>query len=147
MWRCVCFSALLPAIWIAAGCQSARYVSKGPDEGTVAMTADTPANRRAAEKLMTAHFPGGYDVVYEYEEPIGETTRRVTNAAGRMGPPAGVQPAGAYQTVPYGPGVGRRRSRIETVDKTEWRIRYRRKGAVASSPEGGTSIADILPRM
>ena len=137
---------LLPAILFAVGCQtSPRYVSKGPDEGTIAIPADTPANRRAAEKLMAAHFPNGYDVVYEYEERVGETTRRVPDASGQMGPPAGVQPAGAYQAVPYGQGVGRRRTRLETVDKTEWRIRYRRKGAVPSSPEGGTSIADILP--
>jgi len=138
--------ALLAAVGVLAGCQSApRYVSKGADDGIVSMSADTPANRRAAEKLMAAHFPAGYDVVYEYEERVGETTRRVPGPQGQVGPAVGVQPAGAYEAAPYSPGIGRPRNRFENVDKTEWRIRYRRKGSPATAPDGGTSIADILP--
>jgi hypothetical protein len=136
--------ALMASVCVAAGCQSSpRYVSRGPDEGIVAIPADTAPNRRTAEKLMSAHFPNGYDVVYEYEERVGETTRRVPDAPGQ--PPAAVQQA-AYQAVPPAPGIRRPRTRLETVDKTEWRIRYRRKGAPAVAPRGGTSISHILPQ-
>jgi hypothetical protein len=145
MWRRVWFSAFLPAICFTVGCQSSpRYVSQGQDEGIIAMPDDTPANRRAAERLMAAHFPGGYDVVYEYEEKIGESSRRVSNPQG--GPPTAIQPVGGYQPGQLNPGIRRPRTRLETVDKTEWRIRYRRKGAPATAPAGGTSIANVLPQ-
>ena len=53
------------------GCRTlpqAHYVSQAYDHGVVGFPKDTPENRKKAEALMTAHFPEGYEVLWEGEE-------------------------------------------------------------------------------
>lgn len=155
------------AIWLpvvaallAGGCAKARYVSKGPNEGIIAMPNDTPRLRKQAEKLMAAHFPEGYEIVYEYEEKVGSVTHedRQSNVS-RQSPSLtllaassnGGKSNGAGQVAGFGtgyfPGSTNRRTHATTTvtDKTEWRIRYRRKRPAAQRTGGEQSISHIPP--
>ncbi len=138
-----------------AGCESARYVSKNADEGIIALPSDNERNRKKAERMMAAHFPDGYEIVHEYEEKIGSTTygKKQTNTtpnaylAGYVDGNQGANGKGRAVRPSYAETMLTRskhtHSQSTTLDKTEWRIRYRRKRP-ATKPRGAeTSIADI----
>lgn len=140
-----------------AGCETARYVSKNANEGIIAMSADTEKNRKKAERMMAAHFPDGYEIVHEYEEKVGSTTyENVRTDSGPNSYLAGYVDAKREEKGPvtearpwYGAAMlGRsRHTRAETttLDKTEWRIRYRRKQSPVKQAGAEQSIADIPP--
>lgn len=147
---------VLTALWCAGGCAKARYVHKGPDEGVVAMPKDSPRVRKQAEELMAGHFPDGYEVVFEYEEKVGESIRE--NAQTDVGPSPSFmlfsaskdreRSSGVFQAAGVVPGPGGRRTTTSTTtvtDKTEWRIRYRRKRPPGSTG-GEQSISHIPPK-
>ncbi|MGE3852778.1 MAG: hypothetical protein AB7K09_13630 [Planctomycetota bacterium] len=57
-----------------AGCVQARWVERTGDEGTVALAYNDESHRQEAYKMALAAWPGGYDIVWEKEVPIGTTT-------------------------------------------------------------------------
>ena len=135
---------LLGMILIFSGCASARYVTKGEMEGVVAMPSDTARNREKAEELMAQHFPEGYEIVFEEEAAIGSVTHVHKNSHGDD-----IQLAGGLQNfdnedfgrvTPRLPGLTHRTSHSDitmtTQDKTEWRIRYRKKRPNLLTPPG-----------
>lgn len=168
------FAILLLAL--LAGCQSARYVSKGPDEGVIALPADTPRHRQRAEELMAAHFPAGYEIVFEEEVKVGSVTRHQasTHYHERVEPDkyelsafdemqhAAVMDAFHSSARPPVPPVvvhpstrttagAHSQGTTTTRNQTEWRIRYRRKRAEdadrGSPSRAGQSISDFpVPR-
>lgn len=129
-------------LWMVAfaGCHSARYVEKGPDEGIVAIPVDNDGNRKKAEELMSRHFPGGYEIVFEEEVTTGSVTRHHNHSnSHQSGAKAKIQQAGHEQVLKINPQHSSTHGHASsiTTDKTEWRIRYRRKrGAPRHSGPG-----------
>ncbi|WP_166831330.1 hypothetical protein [Thalassoroseus pseudoceratinae] len=126
---------LLGMLVLFSGCASARYVTKGEMEGVVAMPSDTDRNREKAEELMAQHFPEGYEIVFEEEAAVGSVTHVHKNSHGDD-----IHLAGGLQNydhddfasvTPRLPGLTHRTAHSDitmtTRDKTEWRIRYRKK--------------------
>lgn len=147
-------AALFVAALAVPGCQmtNARYVSKGPDTGEIALGSDTPANREQAHKLMAAHFPGGYEIVWEREKVVGQTVQEHVHQHNRT-PMAGLLAANAHDKHKKQPNasfgfIGMQRSTQDTHvttsthDKSEWRIQYRRKGSPLTQV-GGSSIGHL----
>lgn len=137
---------------VVAGCQipNARYVSKGPNTGEVAMPTDTPANRERARKLMSAHFPDGYEIVWESEKVVGETVRENVHTHNRFpgaGMVAGHSRGKKHKHTSFGfvgvqPALQNTHRTTSSVDQTEWRIQYRRRRGRLSQP-GGSSIGHL----
>ena len=104
------FVALLGTL---SGCASARFVSKSPDCGVVAIPCDSNRwptyNRDKAEALIRSQCPDGYEVVHEEEAVIGSVSHTSVNDNGS------IHTAGSTSGT------------IDTTQKTEWRIHYRRK--------------------
>lgn len=127
---------------LSYGCASARYVTKGPNEGLVAMPCDNEANRRKAKELMANHFPDGYEIVFEEEAPIGTVTHvhKETRDDGIELASFGQDPESEdYAALKVNlPGMSHRRTdtTYTTEDKTEWRIHYRRKPSYLHTPSG-----------
>lgn len=109
------------------GCQTARYVRKDGGYGEVAIPADSNSwpyyNRDQAKKLMADHFPEGYEVEKEEEAVIGQKTDYSENGAG------GIAPVRIGRGMNIGVGIGNKSGTATTTNKTEWRLRYRRKGS------------------
>lgn len=140
-----CFAAAL----MLSGCQTtgARYVSKGPETGEVALKADTPAYREEAHKLMAAHFPEGYEIVWESEKVVGQTVREnvhtnkhvptsamlAARAGGGKNPDVALGLLGGLS-----PSSRNTFRTTSTFDQREWRIQYRRKGSGKANPDGAS---------
>ena len=127
---------------VCCGCASARYVSKGPNEGVVAIPCDNQTNRRKAEELMANHFPSGYEVIFEEETPVGTVThvQKKTQDEGIalmsfQPDPDSEHQAGLKLNLP---GATHRHTHATytTEDKTEWRIHYRKKYPYLATPPG-----------
>jgi hypothetical protein len=133
-----CFSLLLLG---QVGCQTARYVRKDGAFGEVAIPSDSNSwpfyNRDQAKKLMAEHFPEGYEVEKEEEAVIGQKTDYSENGTG-----AGV-PIRLGRGVGLGVGIGNKSGTATTVNKTEWRFKYRRKGAQHSVNSGPEEIPGL----
>jgi len=121
MFRLAIFSILLTTC-VMTGCQSARHISKDGETGVIAIPSNQSGwpfkYREGAEKLMTEHFPAGYEIVKEEEVVVGQTTNwsedhRTTRDEDDDWP-------GIQQT------SGSRSGSETTMDKTEYRIHYRR---------------------
>lgn len=101
---------------ILVGCSSARYVLKEPESGIIAISADTPSNREKATELMAQHFPAGYIIDREAETVIGQVTHQHTDHG---------------KTIEIGDDSsiesGQSSATATTVDKTEYRISYRKR--------------------
>jgi hypothetical protein len=125
--RWLLLSLLIGCVLCSAGCQTARYVRKDGAYGEVAIPSNSNSwpyyNRDQAEKLMSEHFPDGYEVDVEEEAVIGQKTDYSENGSG-----AGV-PIRIGRNVGLGVGIGNKTGTATTTNKTEWRFRYRRKGA------------------
>ncbi|MGL6097341.1 MAG: hypothetical protein ACRC7O_16270, partial [Fimbriiglobus sp.] len=128
--------ALAAAVVAAAGagCGGARYVTRGADEGVVAVpdrSNDWPSyHHDKATKLIHEHVGPDYEVVEEWSEKTGE---RVTQD----------QDVNREQTfnreIPFLPADKVTTKSTTTVaDVTEWRIKYRKKSAGAA---GGSVVA------
>lgn len=121
------------------GCQTARYVRKDGAYGEVAIPSNSNSwpyyNRDQAEKLMTQHFPEGYEVDVEEEAVIGQKTDYSENGSG-----AGV-PIRIGRNMGIGVGIGNKTGTATTTNKTEWRFRYRRKNA----RQGAAQSAEEIP--
>jgi hypothetical protein len=120
-----------------SGCATpARYLSRESTGGIVAIDSNTNSwpsyNRKRAEELMAAHFPGGYEIIREDEVVVGQTTTNntLTNRE--------TQPT-------WNPLVDKEQvtttQTSSTQDRTEWRIYYRPKTFTTSTlPQEGKSI-------
>ncbi len=135
---------LLGMLVLFSGCASARYVTKGEMEGVVAIPSDTDRNREKAEELMNRHFPEGYEIVFEEEAAVGSVTHVHKSSHGDE-----IELAGGLQdydredfasVTPKLPGLTHHRAHSDitmtTRDKTEWRIRYRKKRPHLLTPPG-----------
>jgi hypothetical protein len=149
----------------ACGCASARYVTKGTDEGVVSMPADTPRNREKAYELMADHFPEGYEIVFEEEAKVGSVTHvhaRTDEHHHHGGSPSPLLLAEHMEGYGQTPGDSRGAEShswsaipgsgffggtthsdltATTTDKTEWRIRYRRQRPVPNPTQNTTDIS------
>lgn len=125
------------------GCQTARYVRKDGAYGEVAIPSNSNSwpyyNRDQATKLMSEHFPEGYEVDVEEESVIGQKTDYSENGTG-----AGM-PIRIGRGVGIGVGVGNKSGTATTTNKTEWRLRYRRKGAQKTTPNPSLQQAEEIP--
>lgn len=101
---------------IFSGCSSARYVLKEPDTGVIAIASDTPRNREKATALMAQHFPAGYVIDREEETVIGQVTHHQTD----HGKSVEIDTNRSVES-------GQSSATATTVDKTEYRIFYRRR--------------------
>jgi hypothetical protein len=128
----------LLALSAQLGCQTARYVRRDGAHGEVAIPSNSNSwpyyNRDQAEKLMTKHFPEGYEVDVEEEAVIGQKTDYSENGSG-----AGV-PVRIGRGLNIGVGIGNKTGTATTTNKTEWRLRYRRKGAKAAASQAAEEI-------
>lgn len=105
-------------------CSSARYVLKEPETGIIAMPADTPRNREKATELMAQHFPNGYIIDREQETVIGQVTHHQTHHQTEHQTEHGTTTeTNKNQSVES----GQSNAIATTVDKTEYRIFYRRR--------------------
>lgn len=99
----------------ACGCSQARYVTRSPEGGVVAIPKNNdywPTHYRSeAEKLMRECCPEGYVIVAEKEAVIGHTT--TTNATNDNRVASSV---------------------TESRDVTEWHIHFRSKNALVEGP-------------
>jgi hypothetical protein len=141
--RRTAYGALLLALAaMQLGCQTARYVRKDGFQGEVAIPANSNSwpyyHRKQAEKLMAEHFPEGYEVEVEEEAVIGQRTDYSENGSG-VGAPVRIGRGFAV-----GVGVGNRTGTATTTNKTEWRLRYRRKGAPQHAYSSG---AEEVPNL
>jgi hypothetical protein len=104
-----------------SGCAAGRYVMRSPDRGVIAIPANSnqwpSRHRQTAENLMGQHFPAGYVVEHEEEFVIGQTTHFDEDRSGDIGL------LGNYFTL----STGSRRGHATTIDRTEYRIYYRRR--------------------
>ncbi len=123
------------------GCQTARYVRKDGGYGEVAIPSDSNSwpyyNRDQAKKLMTEHFPEGYEVEKEEEAVIGQKTDYSENGAG------GIAPVRIGRGMNIGVGIGNKSGTATTTNKTEWRLRYRRKGAQRAAGQSAEEIPGL----
>jgi hypothetical protein len=101
-----------------SGCASARYIQKGPDSGVVAIPEDTnvwPTHYHdAALALIKAHVGQSYEIVQQYEVPVGTS-------------PTSNQP---YNTDPKNPNI------MNNGGKMEVRLVYQKKAI----PPGGMPL-------
>ncbi len=117
--RCALFVAVALG---AAGCQSARVVSRTADDGVVAIPANTndwPTHYQdAGKKIIQAHVGANYEVVEESEVTTGFAT---TNVQDRQFEPT------MNTSNPFLPAT-RETTTTRTVEtpQKEWRIHYRR---------------------
>lgn len=113
------------------GCSSYRVVQKTPDSGVLALQGDRNAAHEKAEQYMASQCPGGYDIVEEGEAVVGSTTQQQTSGG---------------KTFFGAPALN---TTSNSHDTTEWRVKYKCKGAAsggesaptekASPPSGGGS--------
>jgi hypothetical protein len=99
----------------ACGCAGPRFVSIGPEGGTLAMPSNASYYRRQAVQMLNEKYPSGWEIDHEGEVVVGQVTTSDTNA----------------HDVRYGRVVERR---TETSDKTEWQITFHPKGIVPTTP-------------
>jgi hypothetical protein len=143
------FAFALFAVLLCAqiGCQTARYVRKDGGVGEVAIPSNSNSwpyyNRDQADKLMAQHFPEGYEIDKEEEAVIGQKTDYSENSGG------GVVPVRIGRGMNIGLGAGNRTGSATTTNKTEWRLKYRRKqrgsaNAPAIEEIPGLEISDEL---
>jgi hypothetical protein len=100
---------VLLALVGACGCVSPRFVSVGPEGGTIAMPSNSSYYRREAFKLLDEKYPGGYVIDHEGEVVIGQV---LTN-----------------HTTDHDTGFGHELERhSEVSNRTEWHIDFHPKG-------------------
>ena len=130
--------ALVIVVLVAAGCQSPRVVQRTPDEGIIALPANTDGwpsyHQSAAKKMIQAHLGPNYEVVEEKEVTTGYTTTNLQDKQSELT---------MHSSVPFLPA-----SRETTTTKTvatpqkEWQIHYRRvmprpAAGLAANPAAG----------
>ncbi len=103
------------ALFGACGCAGPRFVSIGPEGGTLALPSNTPYYHDQAVKMLAEKYPNGYVIDHEGEVVVGQVTTNDTNA----------------QHVPFGRVV---EHRTEVSDKTEWQIAFHPKGVQPAAP-------------
>jgi len=114
--------ALVLLVLVSAGCQSARVVSRTPDDGIVALPANTNTwpsyHQDAAKRIITAHLGSAYEVVEEKEVTTGYTT---TNTQDRQ------SELSMHSSIPLLPAT-RETTTTKTMNtpQKEWQIHYRR---------------------
>jgi hypothetical protein len=135
-------AAACAALAGAAGCardREARYVYRDGQYGVIGIPKNTAEWHHRAEKLMTQHFPGGYDIVRE--EEIDSGTRKADLETKRS---AGIKPGAGMSQFLIGLGESQRSSEQKYSDETklhESRIIYRSR---TPTPEPGFSLASTL---
>ncbi len=131
---------------VLSGCahvQEARYVYKDGTYGVIALERDSKNSRKQAEKMMSRHFPGGYEIVREEEIETGtRKSDQVSKQASQIKPGAGMSRLFV--------GVGESSVSSETNNQDEVRLhevriiyRNRKDGPVA----GFTALASATPEM
>jgi hypothetical protein len=111
-----CARAVLVLVLLGAcGCAGPRFVSIGPEGGTLAMPSNASYYRREAVKMLDEKYPSGWEIDHEGEVVVGQVTTTDTNA----------------HDVGFASVVDRR---TETRDKTEWQITFHPKGIVPTPP-------------
>jgi hypothetical protein len=102
-------AVVLLALVGACGCASPRFVSVGPEGGTIAMPSNSSYYRREAFRLLDEKYPGGYVIDHEGEVVVGQV---LTN-----------------HTTDHETGFGHELERHSEVNnKTEWHIDFHPKG-------------------
>ena len=109
-------AAVVLALLGACGCAGPRFVSIGPEGGTLAMPSNDSYYRRQAVKMLDEKYPSGWEIDHEGEVVVGQVTTSDTDA----------------RDVRYGRVVERR---TETSDKTEWQITFHPQGVVPTTPK------------
>ena len=126
------FFALLLPFFI--GC-NARQVIRERDYGVVAIPANSNAwpfhYRDKATKIMSEHFPEGYEIVREEEVVVGKTTHIDEDVKKKN--------LEVVEDV-FSVGTTQREVTTTTQDKTEWRISYQRTSRSGSGSEDGVAI-------
>jgi hypothetical protein len=107
-------AAVLLALLGACGCASPRFVSVGPEGGTIAMPSNASHYRREAFKMLDDKYPNGWEIDHEGEVVVGQVTSHQTTA----------------HEVAFGREV---EHRTEVQDKTEWQINFHPKGVVPTT--------------
>ena len=132
--------ALVIVVLVSAGCQSPRVVQRTPDEGIIALPANTDGwpnyHQSAAKKMIQAHLGPNYEVVEEKEVTTGYTTTNMQDRQSELT---------MHSSIPFLPA-----SRETTTTKTvatpqkEWQIHYRRvmprPALTTNSPPTGTNV-------
>jgi hypothetical protein len=134
-------------VGIGPGCAATtgvRYVYQDGDFGVVGLPENTdvpPTHyRRQAERLMAAHFPGGYQVVRAEEVVEGERTLKVEGSKTAEVSPQ--LPAALINVAKLGHSESH--SQADTLKLKESRIVYRRTGA-PDRPRGYAAAASLNP--
>ncbi len=127
-----------------ADTQAVRYVYQDRDFGVVGMPENTdrwPTHyRRKAEKLMTAHFPQGHEIVRAEEVIEGERTLKVEGSSH-----AEVEPELTNSLIKVAKlGHSASRTQADTVKITECRMIYRR---AAGPGKGYARAATLTPTL
>jgi hypothetical protein len=108
-------AAVLLALLGACGCASPRFVSVGPEGGTIAMPSNSTYFHNQALKMLDEKYPNGYVIDHEGEVVVGQVTTRETTS----------------HEVAFGREVDRR---TVVHDKTEWQITFHPKGVTPTTP-------------
>jgi hypothetical protein len=116
------------------GCASpARLVSYDAGGGVVAIPNNSDAwptyNRRHAEELMRAKFPGGYVIEKEEEVVVGQTQHTFTNTQR-----SGDATLAALHIAPVNENTNQTTS---VEDQKEWRIYFRAAAGPGQGPPAG----------
>lgn len=139
-------AATLALLIGAAGCsqnREARYVYRDGNYGVIGIARDTKAARREADRLMTRHFPDGFDVVREEEIETG--SRKADQLTKRN---SSIKPGAGMSQFLIGVGGASAENESKFVDDVklhEVRIIYRNRQS--GSQEGFTATASITPEM
>jgi hypothetical protein len=102
-------AAVLLALVGAWGCASPRFVSIGPEGGTIAMPSNSSYYRSEAMKMLNEKYPNGWVIDHEGEVVVGQLLTKHMND----------------QPVAFG---NRIEQRTEVHDRTEWHIDFHPKG-------------------
>lgn len=135
MGRQLLLSVVLASLTLT-GCSSARQVSKDSESGVIAIPSSSSSkHREKAQELMTAHFPEGYEIVKEEEVVIGKTTNWEKKEGRGF-----THEGDGFQVEFSAGGRGNTRGESTTIDKTEYRLYYRK----ATKKTDTTTLASAL---
>ncbi len=109
-------TVVMLALLGACGCASPRFVSLGPEGGTLAMPSNSSRYHKEALQMLDEKFPNGYTIDREHEVVVGQVQTDHTTD----------------HDVLFGREV---EHRTEVHDRTEWHIDFHPKGVeVAHTP-------------
>jgi hypothetical protein len=123
--------------------REARYVYRDGRYGVIALDSDTKTSRQQAAKLMSDHFPGGYEIVREEEIDTGS---RKSEQAQKQA--SAIKPGAGVSRLLVGIGESSRSSEKNYQDELrlhEVRIIYRSSNDKQEA--GYTALSSATPEM